>query len=45
MTWGEKFSSKEINEAFDNFYIDDKGFIDIESLTNMLIGKDEAEEE
>lgn len=45
MTWGEKFTAQEVNDAYDHMYIDDKGFIDIESLVNMLLGKGEEGEE
>lgn len=45
MTFGDKFTIKEWNEASDHFYIDDKGMIDTESLINMLCGKEADEEE
>lgn len=45
MTWGEKFTAREVNDAYDHMYIDDKGFIDIESLINMLTGKGEDDDE
>jgi len=44
-TYGEKFTPKEVNEAFDNMYIDDKGFIDTPSLIAMLTGKGDDEDE
>lgn len=36
MTFGDKFSQKEVNEAYDMMYIDDKGRIDTESLIGMI---------
>ncbi|XP_044006419.1 myosin regulatory light chain 2 isoform X1 [Aphidius gifuensis] len=45
MTYGEKFTAKECNDAFDNMYIDDKGQIDTQSLIAMLTGKGEEEDE
>ncbi|XP_012281557.1 myosin regulatory light chain 2 isoform X2 [Orussus abietinus] len=44
-TWGEKFSAKEVNDAYDNMYIDDKGFIDTPSLIAMLTGTGDDEDE
>ncbi|KAL7306964.1 myosin regulatory light chain 2 isoform X2 [Trichogramma pretiosum] len=45
MTWCEKFTAREVNDAYDHFYIDDKGMIDIESLINMLTGKGDDEDD
>ncbi|GAB1863817.1 Myosin regulatory light chain 2 [Camponotus japonicus] len=45
MTWGDKFTSKEVDDAFDQMFIDDKGFIDTPSLIAMLTGTGEEEEE
>lgn len=45
MTYGDKFTAKEVNDAYDNMYIDDKGFIDTQSLIAMLTGAGEEEEE
>ncbi|KAL6433722.1 myosin regulatory light chain 2 [Cataglyphis hispanica] len=45
MTWGDKFTPKEVDDAFDQMYIDDKGFIDTASLIAMLTGTGEEEEE
>lgn len=45
MTYGDKFTSKEVDEAYDNMYIDDKGFIDTQSLIAMLTGGDAEDEE
>ncbi|XP_011252449.1 myosin regulatory light chain 2 [Camponotus floridanus] len=45
MTWGDKFTSKEVDDAFDQMFIDDKGFIDTASLIAMLTGTGEEEEE
>lgn len=44
-TFGDKFSEKEVNDAYDNFYIDDKGFIDVPSLIAMLTGTGEDDDE
>jgi len=44
LTFGDKFVKKDVDEAFDHFYIDDKGFIDTESLINMLTGKSDEDE-
>ena len=44
MTWGDKFTQKDINDAWDLMYIDDKGLIDLQSLTDMLLGRGEDEE-
>jgi len=43
-TFGEKFTVKEVNEAYDNFYIDDKGMIDTPSLIAMLTGTGEEDD-
>nr|AXY94683.1 myosin regulatory light chain 2 [Habrobracon hebetor] len=45
MTFGDKFNAKEVNDAFDNMYIDDKGFIDTPSLIDMLTGKGDDDDE
>lgn len=45
MTYGDKFSAKEVDEAYDHMYIDDKGFIDTPSLIAMLTGTGEEEED
>ncbi|CAK9796041.1 Myosin regulatory light chain 2 [Anthophora plagiata] len=45
MTYGDKFTAKEVDDAYDNMYIDDKGFIDTQSLIAMLTGTGEEEEE
>jgi Ca2+-binding EF-hand superfamily protein len=45
MTWGEKFSADEVDDAYDQMVIDDKGFIDTAALIDMLTGKGEDEEE
>ncbi|XP_051172805.1 myosin regulatory light chain 2-like [Leptopilina boulardi] len=44
MTFGDKFTQKEINDAYDLMDIDDNGKIDTESLINMLLGTGEEEE-
>lgn len=45
MTYGEKFSVKEVNEAYDHMFIDDKGMIDTESLIAMLTGTGDDEDD
>uniref|UniRef100_A0A1L8E5Y9 Putative myosin regulatory light chain ef-hand protein n=1 Tax=Nyssomyia neivai TaxID=330878 RepID=A0A1L8E5Y9_9DIPT len=45
MTWGDRFSADEVDDAYDQMVIDDKGFIDTAALISMLTGKDEEEEE
>ncbi|XP_059610377.1 myosin regulatory light chain 2 [Phlebotomus argentipes] len=45
MTWGDKFTANEVDDAYDQMVIDDKGFIDTAALIAMLTGKDEEEEE
>lgn len=45
MNFGEKFTSKEVDDAFDQMIIDDKGMIDTQALIEMLTGKGEEEEE
>lgn len=44
MTWGEKFSSKEVDDAFDAMEIDDNGRIDTQALITLLTAKQEDEE-
>ncbi|KAL1449497.1 hypothetical protein WDU94_001999, partial [Cyamophila willieti] len=43
MTWGDKFTKKEVDEAFDAMEIDRKGNIDTEALVQMLIGGGDEE--
>ncbi|XP_063226803.1 myosin regulatory light chain 2 [Bacillus rossius redtenbacheri] len=45
MTWGDKFSSDEVDDAFDQMVIDDKGYIDTAKLITMLTASAEEEEE
>jgi Ca2+-binding EF-hand superfamily protein len=45
ITWGDKFSLDEVDDAYDQMVIDDKGFIDTAALIDMLTGKGEEEEE
>ncbi|XP_075986380.1 myosin regulatory light chain 2 [Anticarsia gemmatalis] len=44
MTWGDKFSADEVDEAYDQMEIDDKGFIDTTKLISMLTASAEDEE-
>jgi Ca2+-binding EF-hand superfamily protein len=43
LTWGDKFTKKEVNDAFDAMDIDDQGMIDTEALVQMLIGGGDEE--
>jgi len=42
--WGDRFSDDEVDDAFDQMVIDDKGFIDTAALITMLTGTEEEEE-
>lgn len=44
MTWGDKFSSKEVDDAFDAMEIDDNGRIDTHALINLLTAAPDDEE-
>jgi len=43
MTWGDKFSAKEVDDAFDAMEIDDNGKIDTQALITLLTGSEEEE--
>jgi len=43
MTWGDKFSAKEVDDAFDAMDIDDNGKIDTAALITLLTGSEEEE--
>ena len=43
MTWGEKFTGAEIDDAFGEFKIDG-GMIDSEHLKGLMVAKKEGEE-
>lgn len=43
MTYGDKFTEKDCNEAFDAMEIDDDGRIDTAALIELLTGKEEEE--
>ncbi|MBD3011546.1 EF-hand domain-containing protein [Streptomyces sp. 5-10] len=45
MTWGEKFSAKEVDDAFDAMDIDDNGRIDTQALITLLTAAQEEGEE
>uniref|UniRef100_A0A146LEQ1 Myosin regulatory light chain 2 n=1 Tax=Lygus hesperus TaxID=30085 RepID=A0A146LEQ1_LYGHE len=45
MTWGDKFTAKEVDDAFDAMDIDDKGGIDTLALIQLLTAAPEEEEE
>lgn len=44
MTWGDKFSAKEVDDAYDQMEIDDKGFIDTNKLITLLTASAEEED-
>lgn len=44
MGFGDKFTGKEVDDAFDQMIIDDKNQIDTAALIEMLTGKGEEEE-
>lgn len=44
MTWGDKFTMKECDDAFDAMIIDDKGMIDTAHLIGLLTAAPEDEE-
>jgi len=44
--WGaDKFTEDEVDDAFDQMIVDDKGFIDTAALISMLTGTEEEAEE
>lgn len=45
MTWGDRFTGQEVDDAYDQMVIDDKNFIDTAALIDMLTGKGDEEEE
>lgn len=45
MTWGDKFTQKEIDDAYGEMVIDDQGNIDTESLIELIVGASKEEEE
>ncbi|VEN59676.1 unnamed protein product [Callosobruchus maculatus] len=45
MTWGDKFTGKEVDDAFDCMEIDDKGRIDTDHLIKLLTAAPEDEGE
>lgn len=44
MTWGDKFTAKEVDDAFDAMDIDDAGKIDTTALITLLTGAEEEGE-
>jgi len=44
LTWGEKFTPKEVDEAFEQFDIDDQGKIDLAGVLDLLVGGKKDEE-
>lgn len=45
MTWGDKFSAKEVDDAFDAIDIDDNGRIDTQGVITLLTAAAEDEGE
>ncbi|XP_068214656.1 myosin regulatory light chain 2-like [Palaemon carinicauda] len=45
MTWGDKYSEQEVDDAFDQFELDDRGFIDTAAAIELLTGKADADAE
>lgn len=45
MTWGDKFSAKEVDDAFDAIDIDDNGRIDTQGVITLLTAAAEEEGE
>jgi len=45
MTWGEKFSADEVDDAYDQMVIDSRGRIDTAKLLTMLTASAEEDEE
>jgi len=43
MTWGDKFTAKEVDDAFDAMDIDDNGKIDTQALITLLTAAQEEE--
>jgi len=43
MTWGDKFTAKEVDDAFDAMEIDDNGRIDTQALITLLTAAQEEE--
>ncbi len=44
MTWGDKFSAEEVDDAYDQMTIDNAGRIDTAKLISMLTASAEEEE-
>lgn len=45
MTFGDKFSSKEVDDAYEQFAIDDKGRAETQSIISLLTASAKEEEE
>lgn len=45
MTWGDKYSAQEADDAFDQFEMDDRGFIDTAAVIELLTGKSDMDGE
>ncbi|KAA0196640.1 hypothetical protein HAZT_HAZT004296 [Hyalella azteca] len=45
MTWGDKYTSAEVDDAFQHLPIDDDNQIDVEELIGMLVAGSGADEE
>lgn len=44
MTWGDKFTPKEVDDAYDNFDIDDKGMVETQAVISLLTAGADDEE-
>lgn len=44
LTYGDKFTEKEVKDAFDAMELDDDGNIDTAALITLLTGKDDEDE-
>lgn len=45
MTWGDKYSAQEVDDALDQFDMDDRGFIDTAAAIELLTGKSDMDAE
>jgi len=44
-SFGEKFTQKEVDQAYENFEVDEHGMIDTEDLIELLVGAQKEDEE
>lgn len=45
MTWGDKFKGGEVDDAFENFTIDDNGMVETKEIISLLTASPSQEEE